>query len=330
MLEALKTPNGGGRSRHALADVAIAGAVILLAACNSSPGTTTSQPKLVIMEFSFPCNLVPGTKDLCDGANDAAAKLPSGYTFQIKTGINFADNTAFNSLIQNSLQLNPAGLIIFPAGPSAQTPIMNQACAKQVKIIIFESSATGVNCQSAFVGGDSFGLGKLDAEWLIAHPPANGSKDVGIVTQPPGEFASTDARVAGFTTTVSAGGYHVVATAITDQSLAVTRSEVTNMVTAHPNLGAIFSANGPMGAGTTQALMNNHSIVQLTLDFDPSDVPLLLNGTLGAVAAQNGYDEGAVAVQTMAKLLQGEKVSPSVYAANTIVDKTNAQTYKSH
>src|SRR5215469_1608181 len=307
-------------------------AALALAACSStstpaSGGTGGSGPKLILFELSFPCGLNPGVNKLCAGVTAAAKKLPRDFKVEIKTGVNYADNSAFNSLIQTSMQLHPAGLIIFPAGPAAQTPVMNQACGKGIKIVIMESPATGLKCQASFVGTDNFRLGQLDAKWLIAHPPANGSKQVGIVTQPPGEYASTDARVAGFTQTVSAAGYQVVATAITNLSLDTTRTEVTNMVTAHPHLAAVFSANGPMGDGTEQALKNNHHIVQLTLDGLPNDINSVLSGTISADAVSNAYVEGELAAQNMAAVLQGHKVPASAHVPSELVDSSDARAY---
>jgi ribose transport system substrate-binding protein len=308
---------------------------LMIAACGSSDSssgtskTTTSSTspqtgsKLIIFALSFPCGLNEGTTAMCAGAKAAAEHLPPGYELKIKTGVKYADNQAFNNLIQTSLQLDPSGLIVFPGGPAAQTPVMNQACDKGVKIIIMDSPATGVKCQSALVGADHRQLGAIVGKWLVEHPPS--SKEVGIVTQPPGEYASTDNRVKGFKETVEAAGYKVVATAITDLSLDKTRTQVTNLLTAHPNLGAIFSANGPMGQGTAQALKGNHRIAQLTLDFDSTNIPTLLKGTVRAVGDQNPFDEGKLSVENMVKVLQGQKVPSKVNTELSVVDKTNVK-----
>lgn len=320
------------RPRRVLAAGVIAVASLLLAACGSgsssadnpaSSGPSKRSPKLIILELSFPCALNQGTAEACAGAKAAEATLPAGYKLEFKTGLNYSDNTAFNNLIQTSLELHPAGLIVFPAGPAAQTPVLNDACNQDVKIVILDSPATGVKCAASLVGADHYQLGALVGQWLAQHPPA--SKQVGIVTQPPGEYVSTDNRVKGFTHAVEAAGYRVVGTAITNLTLDQTRTEVTNMVTAHPDLGAIFSANGPMGQGTSQALLNDHKILQLTLDFDPGDVPLIENGTLSAVGNQNPYAEGMLAVETMVKVIEGKPVASWVRVPLSVVNKANVQ-----
>jgi ribose transport system substrate-binding protein len=322
------------RGRRWIPGTLLLAAALALAACSStnaatSSGTGGNGPKLILFELSFPCGLNDYATQLCAGVKAEAKTLQPRFKVQIKTGVNYADVNAYNSLIQTSMQLHPAGMILFVNGPAAQTPFINQACVQHIKMILIDSPATGVKrgCQSSFIGANHYQLGVEDAKWLIAHPPAGGSKQVGIVTQPPGEYASTDARVRGFTQTVAAAGYQVVATAITNLSLDTTRTEVTNMVTAHPGLGAVFSANGPMGDGTEQALKNNHHIIQLTLDGFLNDIPSITNGTISADAAQDPYAEGRTAVHYMAEVLQGKKVAVLTYTPSEVVTKQNAKAY---
>jgi ribose transport system substrate-binding protein len=318
------------RAKPATTGLALLAASLLAAGCSSSSGRNgaanhspeSGKTKLMILALSFPCGLAQGTQQICNGAQHAAASLPGDYKLEIKSGTNFSDNVAFNSLLQTSLELHPAGLIVFPVGPAAQTPVLNKACDAGVKIVTIESSASGVTCLSTFVHPNAVALGASVAKWLIAHPPA--TKDVAIVTQPPGQFASTDDRVKGFKDRVEAAGYNVVATAVTDQSLDKTRSEVTNMMTAHPSISAVFSANGPIGQGTSQALRNNRSVKQLSLDFDPSDIPSIESGELSAVGRQNPFAEGELAVKNLYKVLQGTTVPAVVYSPlESVVDQSN-------
>jgi ribose transport system substrate-binding protein len=322
-----RSPRSRLRAATALASAALA---LGAAGCSSSAAggdnPSASGSKLILVELSFPCGLNDYAKQLCAGATAEGKNLPDGYKVQIKTGIDYADITAYNSLIQTSMQLQPAGLVIFPNGPAAQTPVLNQACDKDIKVMIIDSPATGVKCQASFVGANHYQLGVLDGKWLIAHPPA--SKEVGIVSLQPGQYQSNDDRVNGFTKTVEAAGYHVVATVVTDNSLDKTRTQVANMLTAHPNLGAVFSANSPMAQGTIQALKTHHNVLHLTVDGSLSDVPAILNGSISADAAQDPYAMGKLAVQYMAKLIQGQHVTANTYTPAKIVDKTNAEAYK--
>ena len=315
---------------HRLGAAAASAVVMLgLAACTSAKGGTDasgSESKLILVELSFPCGLNDYAKQLCAGATAEGKRLPNGFNVEIKTGIDYGDITAYNSLIQTSMQLHPAGLVIFPNGPAAQTQMLNQGCDRGIHVIIMDSPATGVKCQSSFVGANHYQLGVLDGKWLIAHPPT--SKNVGVVTLQPGEYQSNDDRVRGFTDTAEAAGFRVVATVVTDNSLDKTRTQVANMLTAHPDLGAVFSANSPMAQGTIQALKGHRGIDHLTVDGNVSDVANILNGAISADAAQDPYDQGVLAVRYMAQVIEGHAVPAKTYTPAKVVDKTNAEAYR--
>lgn len=306
---------------------ALAVAASSLAAPASSNRQNTG--KLIVFTLPFACGFNSYASQLCAGVKAAGKSLSPRYAVQIKTGTNYADATAYNNLLETSYQLRPSGVIGFVDGPAAQTPTLRSGCAKGIKMILIDSPATGMgSCQSSFVGSDHYGMGVLDGKWLIAHPPASGSKEVGIVTQPPGEYASTDARVRGFETTVKAAGYKVVATVVvTDLGSDKNVSLVTNLVTAHPQLGAIFSANGPMGDATTQALRGNHAIVQLTLDADASSIQGVLHGQVAANVAQDPFAEGRLAVTYMANVLAGKKVPKLIHTPSMVVDRSNVRRF---
>src|SRR3954451_17369062 len=129
----VKVNAGTRRASWRLGALVIAASLTLTACGGGGSRASTSigsagqaGSKLIIFALSFPCGLNEGTAGMCAGAKAAGKELPPGYQLRIKTGVNYADNQAFNNLIQTSLQLKPAGMIVFPAGPAAQTPVMNQ------------------------------------------------------------------------------------------------------------------------------------------------------------------------------------------------------------
>jgi ribose transport system substrate-binding protein len=265
--------------------------------------------------------------DLCNGAAAAAKQLPAGFRFAVKTGTNYEDTQGFNSLIQTSLQLKPAGLIVFPNGVAAQTPFLNQACGQGVKVIFVDSEAKGVTCDVSFSTVSAYREGQLDGRWLIAHPPSPNSEQVAVVEQQPGLFSSNDLRVSGFVQTVKAAGYKLVASVVSTNTVDQTRSLVTNLVTAHPNLAGIYSANPYLGDGTNLALAGNQSIVQLATGGLLVDMPAIESGSVGANAADDPYAEGRVAVQYMVDALQGKQVPVSYLAPTMVIDRANVKQF---
>lgn len=334
------TPTPRGRSRRArtvsvvLGAVATVVAALALAACGAgdkggsgttSQGKASSEHKLIVGTMGFPCGLNDFARQMCVGFEAAKKQLPEGYELEVRTGINFDDNTAYNNIIQTELQKNPAGLLVFPGGSAAQVPILKQACAKGIKIIIMDIAVEGLGeCQDGFITSDNLKLGVSIGRWLIDHPPS--SKEIGIVTLQPGQYKPNDDRVKGFTETVEAAGYRVVATVVTDLSLDKTRTQVTNMLSAHPNIGTIMSANDQMGDGTAQAV-KDPNITQLSIDGSISSVKRILKGGLAADASEAPTFLTEQAVLNMVKLLQGDKIPKLIIEPSEIVDKTNAADY---
>lgn len=318
-----------------LACAVTAATALAVAGCSTgstSAGVNTAAnggTKLILLELPFPCGLNNYATQTCDGAQAAARDLPAGYSFAIKTSLNYTDTASFNANIQTSLMLRPAGLIVFANGVAAQTPYLNRGCAQGVKVIWYDTPGTGVPCALSLIAPNHYQLGVQAGKYLIAHPPANGSKEVAIVSQQPGEFRSNDLRVSGFTKTVEAAGYTVVQTVVSTNDLDQTRTGVTNMLTAHPGTGAVFAANGPLGDGAAEALRGNHSVVLLTTDGNLTDVPMVENGTFAADVAQDPYNGGKTAVEYMLKVLHGQAVPTQYLEPYLVVSRANAKSYVS-
>ena len=319
------------RSSARAAIACVVGMSGLVAACGESDDSGASgaaaESKLIVLELPFPCGLNDFAKDMCDGAKAAAEDFPAGYSLQVKTAANYNDQGAFNSLVQTSLQLKPAGLLVFANGAAAQTPFLNQGCEQGVKVIFVDTAGTGVKCQISFVTAPNKEMGAAAAEYLVEHPAPGGSRKVIVVSQQPGLFNSNDERVAGFKETVEAAGYEVAQTVVSSNDVTQTRTGVTNAVTAHPDVEAVFSANGPMGNGTEQALLDKPKVIQLTMDGNAADVPSIVEGKVAANVAQSPYQDAKVAAELMVKALEGGSVPELVHTSIKVIDKSNAQAY---
>jgi ABC-type sugar transport system substrate-binding protein len=284
-----------------------------------------AETKRIIGLVGFACGFNDFAKSMCQGFAAGGKEIGSDYAVEVKTGVDYADQPSFNNLIETSLQLNPAGIIVFPGGPAAQVPVLKRACAKGIKIIIIDNPVDGLgDCQSGYVAADHYGLGASLGEWLKAHPAS--TKEVGIVTLPPGQYASNDARVEGFKKAAEAAGYQIAATVVTDLTLDKTRTLVTNMLAGHPHISAVMSANGAMGSGTAQAI-SDPDITQLTLDGEGDSLKRLLAGARRADALQDPYNLARLAVVNMAKLLHGESIPATIHTQARLLDATNVKDY---
>jgi ribose transport system substrate-binding protein len=303
----------------------LASTAFLFSLTSGEPAYSQDTQHEIIAVLGFPCGLNTFAKNLCAGFEAAEKELPAGFTFQLKSGVDFTDTAALNGLIENSIELKPSGLIIFPNGIAAQVPVLKKACANGIKVILIDNAVEGLGeCQSSFIATDSYKMGVQLGEWLIAHPPT--SKEVGIVTLSPGQFASNDARVKGFSETIEASGYKVAATVVADSSMDKTRTLVTNMMTAHPNIGAVMSSSEPTNKGTLLAIADP-TIVQLTIDGLADSAERIQAGELRGDAMQNPYDEARLSVVHMAALLEGKAIPSNIAPPTVVLDSSNVQAF---
>jgi ABC-type sugar transport system substrate-binding protein len=298
----------------------------------STPNTSSSQvsgggqgSKLIVVDLPFACSIAQYVQQICQGMNQAAAKVPAGYHVVFKSNPNYADVTGFSSMIKTTLLLHPAALIVYPDGSSAQVPVLKQACAAGVKVLILDTVAQGLDCQSEFVGTNDYNLGYDMGAWLVAHPGLAKNKQIGVVTDQPGVSAAVDDRLSGFTKAVTAGGYQIVATVATYSNVT---SMVRNMLTAHPDLGTLFNVGDvPWSAGTEAALRESGAhLIVLSCDGQTPIVDLI--GSLWtADNAQDPIFSGNTVVNNAVKLLEGNSIPATVYAPTEIVTASNKAAY---
>lgn len=87
---------------------------------------------------------------------------------------------------------------------------------------------------------------------------------------------------------------------------------VSGMLSAHPNLKAIYATDGPMGQGAAAALRTagKRGVVKLiSFDAEPALVTDLRNGSIDALYAQAPYIEGYNAMTSLVHYLRGAGAS---------------------
>lgn len=332
---------GGGRIwRIATAGVMIVAIGAMLAACGSSStdssasgdtGGSSSESgdsKLIVATLSFPCGYNDFTQSLCAGMSAGAEELPPNVHFEEKSGAKVSDISEFNNLIRTTQQINPDGLIVFPLGPSAQVPVLKEACSKGIKVIILDNpiESLGGDCQVSYVAADNHKLGVMAGEWLTQQSPP--SKEIGILTAPPGQFVSCDERVEGFEETIKPTNLEIAATVTTDEfTPEKSRAQVTNMLTAHPNVGVVFTCNDDAGTGAATAIKSaGADIMLISVDGSPDAVERIPEG-LSADVAQDPYFAGKESVLALAEALEGKKVPAELTEPAVLVDESNAEEY---
>ena len=104
-----------------------------------------------------------------------------------------------------------------------------------------------------------------------------------------------------------------------------------NIITGNPNIKAVFASNDNMALGAIEALKSADMLDQVYVvgfDANPDAAESILAGEMSATIAQNPYNMGALGVENVMKLINGETIPPVIDTGTLVVDKSNAEEFK--
>ena len=330
------------RARAVTALVGVASLAVFLGACssgsssgssssNSGSSSSSSPEKLIAVTQVGPCSINTFGESFCAGVAAAKKKLAGKFNVELHAGASWADLDQYSNLIQNVLTLHPAAIAQFSIDENATVPILTQACAQGVKVIIIDQQMPRVTCATSTVAADWTKLGTQLVAWLKAHP-IPGNKQYEMITYAPGQLPESDNTVNAFKAGAAALGYKLVdqigspSGGLQDQI----ETAVQNMITAHPQTNIMFSASDSFDPGLTQALKATgklHTMVRMSIDGAGTSVAEIYTGGMTADAAKSGYLEGYNSVMAAAKAADGQAI-PKFLPDNTqVIDASNAHQF---
>lgn len=215
-------------------------------------------------------------------------------------------------------------------------PLQSDSVATQIAnidkpVVAFDTNIDSDKCLS-FVGTGNKEAAKEGAAAAVEAAKAAGWDEIKCIEIAGVQGDATNsARMEGFKEGINENGGEFLedevqyANAVADQ--AVTCME--GIMNRFPNGVAIICANNDdMAMAAARVARTNDAYkntIFLGFDGQQAACESVLNGELSMTAAQNSYDIGYKAVETMVKILQGETVDKFVDTGTEIVTKDNAQ-----
>jgi len=183
---------------------------------------------------------------------------------------------------------------------------LDRAAKAGIPVTVFDSGVDSTNYMT-FVATNNYEAGRLAAKQFGA---LLGGKGKGaMVKHMPGSY-STMERERGFEDVIAKEfpGIRIVATqyGMSDRSKAMSAAE--NILTAHPDLDAIFASTEPSSLGTALALKARGLAGKVKfVAFDSSDniIADLRAGVIDAMVVQDPFKMGYEAVKTLVDKLNG-------------------------
>ncbi len=198
------------------------------------------------------------------------------------------------------------GIVLAPTEATSLVAVVERAGREGVPVTIFDTSIK-TDQYVSFVATDNYKAGAMAARKLAELLDGKGT--VAIVKMVPGS-GSTMEREQGFEETLAAEfpGIRKVAEQYCMSDRAKARAVTENMLTAHPDLNALFASAEPATVGAAQALKGREDAGDLVyIGFDSSDTieADLRAGVIDALIVQDPFNIGYQAVKTIVEKLHG-------------------------
>jgi ABC-type sugar transport system substrate-binding protein len=263
-----------------------------------------------------------------ENAAKAYAEANPGVEIIFGQGASATDIEGQIALIESMVTQGVQGLAITPADPTV-APALDKAIAAGVKVVLMDNNIPDWDGKTALATTDNFNAGKIAGEYLAT--VLKDGDTLGILEGVPGVPALDD-RVNGMLEGLGAIKPNIVGRGATNctQELGVSVAE--DLLTANPDLKAIYAACGPPAVGATQAIENagiaNDAIIMVGFDACCGELDKIVSGEEDATVAQFPAKMGELGVDALVRAIRGEKVESLVDTGAGLVTKANVADFQ--
>ncbi|HZR95511.1 MAG TPA: sugar ABC transporter substrate-binding protein [Gaiellaceae bacterium] len=252
-------------------------------------------------------------------------KSHKNVTIMFAQGKSATDDAGEIAAIQNMVASGVKGIAITPTSP-AVVSALNKAVKAGVKVVLMDNDLPTWKAKTAVVATNNLKGGTLAGKYLATKLKAGDT--LGILEGVPGVPALDD-RVNGMLAGLGSlkSQIKVVSKLETDCDQTKGAQAAQTMLTANPNLTAIYSACGPPALGAIQSIKNAgvKSIILVGFDGLTDEVTAIKAGTESASVAQHPTKIGSLGVDTLYKAVLGKKVPKKVDTGTSLITAQNAK-----
>jgi len=231
------------------------------------------------------------------------------------------------AIIENMIVQQVKAIAITPTSPNVKAAL-EKAVKAGIKVVLVDNDIPGWTGKSSVVATDNLAGGKLAGTWLAEHVPA-GSK-IGVLQGRLGN-PSLDDRVKGMKATLGTKAT-VVAEPATDCDQTKGLNAAQDILTAHPDVAAIYGACGPPIIGALQAIKAANkkagSVIVVGFDAAPDELVAIKAGDQAGSVAQFPAKMGSLGIETAVNAAKGQSVPANVDTGTAMVTKDNVDQFK--
>jgi ribose transport system substrate-binding protein len=310
---------------------ACAVALALMAGCGSDEdaeggggGASEAKPvKVAVVMASLDNEFYVAQKE----GIEAEADRQPGADVTVAAGRERASTDEVIGLIEDAMTKQPDAIAVNGSDTAPLIPVLKRVIAADIPLVLFDAPADELSSQvAAYIGTDNEAAGRAAGEWL-AGKDADGGK-VGLISCVAGHPV-TKARVKGFEAGIG-DAFDVVAQGDAGCDRAKGRQVMEDMISAHPELDAVFSTSDSQSLGAAAALeAAGKDLEFVSFDAQPQVVESIKAGkVIDASAGWSAREIGADAVKAAVAAARDEAVEAKQVVPVTVVDESNAAEWK--
>ena len=241
-----------------------------------------------------------------EGAQLEANKL--GYNLVVLDSQNNPAKELAN--VQDLMVQNPKLLLINPTDSDAVGNAIKMANQAKIPVITLDRMAAKGEVVSHIASDNRVG-GKMAGDYIAQKAGADAK-----VIQLEGIAGTSAARERGegFQQSLAQNKFKLLASQPADFDRTKGLNVMQNLLTAHPDVQAVFAQNDEMALGALRALQTAGKTDVIVVGFDGTadGVKAVEGGKLAATVAQRPDQIGVIGVETADKILKGEKVPATI------------------
>ena len=250
---------------------------------------------------------VPFFTSMEDAAKAYAAANP-GVEIVFGQGASATDIEGQIALIESMVTNGVQGIALTPVDPTVATAL-DKAIESGVKVVLMDNNIPDWEGRTALATTDNYAAGKIAGGYLKT--VLKDGDTLGILEGVPG-VPSLDDRVNGMMEGLEGVAVEIVGRGATNCTEELGISVAEDLLTANPELKAIYSACGPPAAGAARAITNAgiapDDIVLVGFDFCCGEAEALTAGTEDATVAQFPTKMAELGVDALVRSIRGEEV----------------------
>ena len=262
-----------------------------------------------------------------EGVEAEAAKQPDAKV-SVTAGRERSSTDEVIGLIEDAMTKDVDAIAVNGSDTKPLLPVLRRVIDEKIPLVLFDAPADELKgSYAAYIGTDNAAGGEAGGRWLAEAMPGGGQ--LGVLLCVAGHPVTT-ARLEGFKSGLGDAPFKVVATADAECDRAKGRKTMEDMISAHPDLDAVFSTSDSQSLGAVAALAAAGKDPEfVSFDAQPEAVKAIQGGkVLDASVAWSAHTIGSDAVKAAVAAARGEAVQPETMVPVTVVDEDSAAQWK--